>query len=214
MLFVGSHFTKGLFIAIGLKHRIITEADIATRRPDQHAFHFTAIILCFTIRPCKANHRNKARLALIRGGRSFGLQKIFDLLHRHVEITRAVFGFSPVSSVNTRIAIKRVNHHAGIVRQRRQTSRFRRSERLDISILLESRAGFFRLRQAESGNRTDLKAKRGDKPIEFAQFACIVRCDDQFAFFKRSHCSIQLLKRMILSEIGFPLFGIMLNSKV
>src|SRR5690606_37034262 len=117
MLFLSGHFAKSLFVSFWQKDRIITKAEFAAWWPDQRPFHFATIILRFSIGPCQADDRDKARFSLLWPGYAVFLQKRFDLLHSRMEVARTISLVGPIGSINTRCAVKRINHNAGIIRQ-------------------------------------------------------------------------------------------------
>ena len=129
------------------------------------------------------------------------MQQVLDLLHRHVEIACAVFRLGPVCRVDPRITVKRIDHHAGIIRKCWQPRCFSCRKRFDIGVFLKRGTGFIRLRQAKSGNRTDLKAERADQTVELLQLARIVRSDDQLALFQFSHFQFHSLGSAISNEL-------------
>ena len=90
--------------------------------------------------------------------RAFLAQQVFDLLHA-MRSHACHPAFRPIGRVDARLAAKRIDAQAGIVGKRRQAGRHGRGMRLDIGVLLEGRAGFVRLGQAEIGGRARLEAR-------------------------------------------------------
>src|SRR5262249_54063834 len=88
VLLVARHFAEGLIEAVGQEHRIVAEALLAARRPDQRAVDLAFERLGVTVRPGDAQRRDEVRLALL-GSKSVALaQARFDALHRVAEVLR------------------------------------------------------------------------------------------------------------------------------
>src|SRR5690554_1181891 len=115
VLFIRRHFTERARVSIRLEHGIIAEAELAARWPYQITVYLTTEILSLAIGEAQAEHRNEIRPALFGLGHSLFLQKIFDLLHRKTEIARTVGHRSPISRVDARCALKRLDAQAGII---------------------------------------------------------------------------------------------------
>src|SRR5690242_10615144 len=86
MLGVGVHFTKGLAPALGQEHRIIAEAALAARRPDESAMHLAAEILDMAVRPGDREHAHEMRLACIGRCCAPSFELLLDIAHGKGEV--------------------------------------------------------------------------------------------------------------------------------
>src|ERR1700692_1732172 len=81
MLLLARHFTERAVMPIGQEHRVVAEALVATRRPDQSAVHAGFEILDVTVRPGDAQGRDEMRPAALGRCRAEDAQLLFDGFH-------------------------------------------------------------------------------------------------------------------------------------
>ena len=74
------HFAEGAVVAVGQEHRIVAEAFVAARRPDQRAVDARLEFLDMAVRPGDAERGDEMRLALLRRCRAALAQFVFDRL--------------------------------------------------------------------------------------------------------------------------------------
>src|SRR5262245_32016359 len=103
MLGVRVHFTKSLLVPAGQEHRIITEAALAARRPDEGAMHLAAEILDMAVRPGDGEHADEMRSTALRQGGALRLKLLLDIAHGEGEI---LGGSRPARRIEAGIAIQ------------------------------------------------------------------------------------------------------------
>src|SRR5262245_61529977 len=134
MLLYVRHLAKGKRVSIGQKHRIVAEAVLAARGPDQGAVHGGVEVLHMAIGPGEAERAHELRLALAGRMRAALAQPPFYRLHGSLKVlVRA----RPARRVNTRLTAERIDGESGIVRECRQPTGRCRGARLQTRVLLE-----------------------------------------------------------------------------
>ena len=189
MFGVRVHLTEADGVVQRLEHRIIAEAILATRRPDQCAVDPPLERLDMAVGPGEGEGADE--MGAVAGVRPLGLHAVPYQLHRHAEI---LGGAGPACRKQAGIAAQCFDAQAAIVGKGGQAGEVGRLHRLQFRIGDEGGAGFFRFGQVErrGGNRLDpIGAEQGG---DFAYLAGIVAGDHQSA-------RLQLADRLFLSEI-------------
>ncbi len=135
------YLAEGEGAAFWHEDRIIAEAFITARRPDQAAFDPALEHRAFAAgtRQRECAHEGGAAIVL-------ALQRVFDLAHGDGEILSRP---GPAGGVDAGRTAQRRDREAGIVGQRRQPRGFGRCPGLQGGILGESGAGFLGFNQAQ-----------------------------------------------------------------
>src|SRR3954463_3785294 len=105
VLLVATHLAERKLEAVRQEHRIVTEALIPARRPDQRTLDPALEFLGMSVRPCGAQHRDEMRPALLRREGIALAQAGLDLLHRAAEVLGLA---GPACRINARRALERV----------------------------------------------------------------------------------------------------------
>ena len=114
MLLRGVHLAERLLPAVRDEHRVVTEALVAARRPDERAFD--AAVECFGLAIVGPGNRQSAReLGVMAGVRSFCLHRVPHPLHRTVPVAIAGLVLGPARGENPRPSVKRVDAEPAIV---------------------------------------------------------------------------------------------------
>ncbi len=127
-------------------------------------------------RICKAKHANEFGPPHIWRGRTFGLKRLLDPRHGPVKIARAP---RPACGMDAGLAAKRLHRKARVVGECRLASRKGRDDCLQPRVLLESLAGFNRLRDAKLTRGKNLDSERAEQIPELAELSLIMRRDHQ-----------------------------------
>src|ERR1700719_3175410 len=80
------HLPESEIIAIRKKHRVVAEALVAARRPDQRTIHTTFELLNVAVRPCNAQRRYEIRTTGLWGYCTASMQLLVDSPHGSLEI--------------------------------------------------------------------------------------------------------------------------------
>src|SRR5271156_4258191 len=113
---VARHFAEGprmtVRLAIGQKHRIITEALFAARRPDQNAVDPRLEFFEMSVRPGDGESRDEMGATLARCGGAALVELLLDRGHGGGKV---LIGAGPARRIDPGFAIKCVDNDARIV---------------------------------------------------------------------------------------------------
>src|SRR5690242_7544144 len=101
VLLLARHFAERACEAVGLKHRIVAEPTLPTRRPNQDAVDPGLEFLDVAVRPGETQSRDEMRAAVGVAHRAFCPQQVLDLAHCGGEIS---VGSGPARGMNARRA--------------------------------------------------------------------------------------------------------------
>src|SRR4051812_8810662 len=86
MLFLAAHLAERPVVTVGQEHRIVAEALVAARRPDQHAIDAGLEFLHMVVRPGNAQRRDEVGASVVAVPGRAGCEIRFDLLHGAAEV--------------------------------------------------------------------------------------------------------------------------------
>ena len=178
------HFAEGLGEAAGHEHRIVTEAFVATRRPNQDAVDAAFENVTVALGPGKAEGADEMGLARVGRDGAPGLELFFDIAHGQRKILGST---GPARRIDAGIATQCIDTKAGIVRKCREACSLRGMLRLQPGI---SGKGGFRLLWLRNSKRTRRHCFNAERPkqiVEFRELAGIVGCDNKFPIAQRSN---------------------------
>ena len=160
------------------EHRIVAEAVVAPRRPDENSVH--PAVERFGLAVVRPGNRQRAgevrRRSAIGSTASTSRQ---TLLHRSHPVAVPVGIFRPARRENAGPAVECIDAQAAIVRERRQAGEVRRFARLQIGIVGEAVANLFRLRKPERFGADAFDAERLHERRHLALLAGVVGRNDQ-----------------------------------
>src|SRR5580704_8782695 len=173
---VARHFAKSARLAVGQEHRIVAKALIAARRPDQGTVDLGLEVRDMTVGPRHAQRRDEMRLALFRCRCATFVQFDLDGLHGAAEI---LFRASPARRMDSRRAVERIDHQAGIIGKSGQAARKRCGLRLDPRVVAKAHAVLVRFWQIELTRRYGVDAVRRKQFAHLGELAGIMGGDNQ-----------------------------------
>src|SRR5262249_31415042 len=139
MFLLTRHFAEGALLAVGQEYRVIAETAVAARWPYQRAGNARFEFFALPLGPGEAQRRDKMRAAALGRGRPARLQLLFDRFHGAGKVAIRT---GPARGVNSRRTVERLDGQSGIIGERRQPRRPRRSERLDAGVVPKRRSLF------------------------------------------------------------------------
>src|ERR1700722_3578151 len=128
--------------------------------------------------PRHAQRRDEMRLAPFRRFRAAFVELDLDGLHGAAEI---LFRPGPARRIDSRRAVERIDHQAGIVGEGGQAGRSRRGLRLDARVVAKAHAGLVRFYEIEFTRRYGVDAVRRKQFAHLGELAGIMRRDHETA---------------------------------
>src|SRR5262245_31332856 len=106
MLLLARHLAEGAAVAVGQEHRVVTEAPLAARRPDEGAVDPCLERLDVSVRPGDAERGNEMRLAPFRHQCPARAQLVLYRLHG---VPKILVRTRPACRIDAGIAVERVD---------------------------------------------------------------------------------------------------------
>ena len=178
VLFLRRHLAEGRVVPVGLEHRVVAEASLPARRPDEMAVHAAFEQLLMAIRPGDHESGDEMRAPLAR--RESAKRRASSRSTRSIAGRKSLFTAqsaekSPGAPSSASTQSPKSSARAGIpVALRRRT-------RLDRRILAEHMARFGRDRQIELAGRDRFHTERGQELAHLGELSRIMRGDHDAA---------------------------------
>src|SRR6185295_7206489 len=185
MLQIRIELAEGPIVSERDKHRVVAEALVATRWPDERAVDAPVERLGLAV--VGPGNRQRAGEMCSRSGIGLGrLGLTPDLLHGARPVASAHLVLGPASGENARPALQRIHAQAAVVGECGQAAQVGGLTSLQVGIVGECVADLFGLRKAEFLGAHDGNPERLDQRCNLTQLARVVRWNDQ-AVAERSH---------------------------
>ena len=159
VLLLRAHLAEGAVVAVGQEHRVVAEAFVAARRPDQRAVDAAGESLVLAVGHGEGQHARRNARGAAPACRAERLQRVLDLAHGDGEILASARPSAP----NRCRARRRAHRPPGRNRRRAQAARKPRAAARALSSAFASKvvAGLLRLRQAELRRRSSPSKPKG-----------------------------------------------------
>ena len=172
------HLAECFLVAVRHEHRVVAEALVSARRPDEFAVDPAFEIFDVAIGPGKRKTADemgaRVECALLDETEAHAL-------HREVEI---LLRACPARRIDARRSAKRLDAKAGIVGKRRLAACLRGGERLQLRIGAEGVTRLFGLVEPEIAGGQGLDAERCKQFPDLADLAAIMAGDNERLFRK------------------------------